>query len=253
MTTPSPYQGDNGTVRCKNCPLRRMRAFRNLDDRELAFLSRFKIGEMVVEAGSTILLEETSSPHLYTVLDGWVYRHKQTQDGRRQVLNFALPGDLVGLQAAMMNDIQHTVTALTRTTLCVFQRSRIWTVFTDFPELAFGLTWLAAREEQLLDGHLLSLGQRSALERCAYLFLHLYDRASRIGYAKDDKMAAPFTRTDLADALGITNVHLSRTLKKLHERKLLRWSDGIIDIGDRPHLEAIADYEPPTDTIRPLF
>ncbi len=81
---------------------------------------------------------------------------------RRQVLNFALPGDLVGLQLAVLNEMQHTVTALTDTTLCVFQRDRVWSIFKDYPSLAFSMTWIAAREEQILDGHIISLGQRSA-------------------------------------------------------------------------------------------
>lgn len=243
----------NRPVSCRHCPLRTRPVFRPFSPRELDFMGRFKTGELVVEAGATVLMEETASPHLFTVLDGWAYRHKQLEDGRRQVLNFSLPGDLVGLQSAMMNDIQHTVTALTRTTLCVFQRDRIWTIFTDFPELSYSLTWLAAREEQLLDGHLLSLGQRTALERAAFLFLHLHDRAERVGYAADGQMRAPFTQVHLADALGITNVHFSRTLKKLQDRNLLRWSEGMIYLKDRAQLEAIAAYEAPSEQTRPLI
>ncbi len=244
---------DSRPVSCRQCPLRKLPVFRPFSPRELDFMSRFKTGELVVEAGATVLMEETASPHLFTVLDGWAYRHKQLEDGRRQVLNFSLPGDLVGLQSAVMNHIQHTVTALTRTTLCVFQRDRIWTIFTDFPELSFALTWLAAREEQLLDGHLLSLGQRTALERAAFLFLHLYDRAERVGYAADGQMRAPFTQVHLADALGITNVHFSRTLKKLQDDNLLRWSEGMIYLRDRVKIEAIASYEAPPDQTRPLI
>lgn len=244
---------DSRPISCRRCPLRKLPVFRTFSPRELDFMARFKTGELVVEAGATIVMEETASPHLFTVLDGWAYRHKQLEDGRRQVLNFSLAGDLVGLQSAMMNDIQHTVTALTRTTLCVFQRDRIWTMFTDFPELSYSLTWLAAREEQLLDGHLLSLGQRTALERAAFLFLHLYDRAERVGYAGEGQMRAPFTQVHLADALGITNVHFSRTLKKLQDRNLLRWSEGMIYLKDRSQLEAIAAYEPLSDQTRPLI
>ena len=86
-------------------------------------------------------MEESASPHLYTVLEGWAFRHKQIEDGRRQVLNFALPGDLIGLQLAIMNEMQHTVTALTRTRLCVFQRDKVWSVFSDHAALGFAMTW----------------------------------------------------------------------------------------------------------------
>jgi CRP/FNR family transcriptional regulator, anaerobic regulatory protein len=238
---------------CARCPLRALSVFRPLADAELAFMERFKTGELVVEPGATILLEANASPHLYTLLDGWAVRHKQLEDGRRQVLNFALPGDLVGLQAAITNEMQHTVTALTQAKLCVFQRDRVWSFFKEFPALGFAMTWLAAREEQLLDGHLLSIGQRTALERAAYLILHLYDRASVVDYAGNDTLPVPFTQAEFSDALGITPVHFSRTLKKLNDRKLVQWADGIIRIRARAELESIASYERLEAEVRPLL
>ena len=240
-------------VPCDQCPLRERRSFRNLSEGELAFMLSFKRGELVVAPGATILLEESASPHLYTILEGWAYRHKSLADGRRQVLNFALPGDLLGLQVAVMNDMQHTVTALTEARLCVFQRDKVWTVFEDHPELAFAMTWMAAHEEQLLDGHLLSIGQRSALERAAYLILHVYERAEAVGYAGEDELQAPFGQGHFADALGITPVHLSRTLKKLREQGLVQWRDDCLVILDRPRLEELAAYERTEPLPRPLI
>jgi CRP-like cAMP-binding protein len=235
------------------CPLRERAAFRELSAEEVAFMHRFKRGELIVEAGATILLEDAASPHLYTILEGWAFRHKQLIDGRRQVLNFALPGDLVGLQVAIMNEMQHTVTALTRTRLCVFQRDKVWTVFRDHPALAFTMTWSAAREERLLDGHLLNVGQRTATERVAYLSLHLYERAAAVGYAADDAMQVPIGRSHFADALGITPVHLSRTLRKLRDQGLLRWRDDRMQILDRAGLVDLASFESEERTTRPLM
>jgi CRP/FNR family transcriptional regulator, anaerobic regulatory protein len=240
-------------VPCEHCPLRARPAFRALSPEELAFMHRFKRGELVVDPGATILLEESASPHLYTILEGWAFRHKAIADGRRQVLNFALPGDLVGLQIAIMNQMQHTVTALTRTRLCVFQRDKVWSLFNGHPALGFAMTWIASREEQLLDGHLLSVGQRTALERTANLVLHLYERAAAVGYAADDAMQAPFGQSHFADALGITPVHLSRTLRKLRDRGLLAWRDDTLSILDRPELERIAAYERIETEPRPLI
>ena len=131
-------------ILCDDCPLRRRPVFRAFTREELAFMREFKRGELVVDPGATILMEATASPHLYTVLEGWAFRHKEIVDGRRQVLNFALPGDLVGLQLAIMNEMQHTVTALTRTRLCVFQRDRVWSVFSDHAALGFAMAWSAA-------------------------------------------------------------------------------------------------------------
>ena len=238
---------------CSKCPLRKRNLFRPLGEKELDFVSQFKVGELVVDAGSTILLEENPSPHFYTVLDGWAFRHKSLPTGDRQVLNFALPGDLIGLQMALMDEMQHSVTALTDTTLCVFERGEVWTIFEGQPALSFSMTWLAAREEQMLDGHILSLGQRSALQRAAYLMLHIYDRAERVGYAGNLAMTVPFTQQHIADALGITPVHTSRTLKKLQSRDLISWTDTTVVIRDREGLETVADYDDPPLNGRPLI
>ncbi len=242
-----------GQTKCEQCPLRLHDVFLKVDDEQLGFIARFKTGELVVDPGATILLEENNSPHLYTILDGWAFRHKQLEDGRRQILNFALPGDLIGLQAAILSEMQHSVTALTRATLCVFQRDKIWTLFQEFPELSFSMTWLAAREEQMLDGHLLSLGQRTALERTAYYILHLYDRAAALGLAGNNALCAPFSKGHLAEAMGITAVHASRTIRKLHERALIRWTDDTIIILDRDRLQALASFESDPAMRRPMI
>jgi len=240
-------------VRCENCPLRQLPTFRELTGAEVDFMNTFKRGELIVDPGATILLEESASPHVFTLLEGWAYRHKQIADGRLQVLNFALPGDLLGLQLAIMNEMQHTVTALTRVRLCVFQRDNVWSVYRDHPSLGFTMTWVAAREEQLLDGHLLSVGQRNATERTVYLALHLYDRANAVGYADSDVLPTPFNHMHFANALGITPVHLSRTLRTLRDRGLMRWGDSGIFLQDRVALETLASYERPGKDRRPLI
>ena len=159
----------------------------------------------------------------------------------------------MGLQVAMTNEMQHTVTALTEARLCVFQRDKVWSVFRNHPELAFSMTWLAAHEEQLLDGHLLNVGQRSAIERAAYLILHLYERAETVGYAGNNALQAPFGQGHFADALGITPVHMNRTLRKLREQELLQWREDSMVILDRPRLEALAAYERVESLPRPLI
>jgi len=240
-------------TKCEICPLREKPSFRPFEEKELNFVAKFKTGELKVEAGATIVLEDNKTPHLYTILDGWAFRHKSLPDGRRHVLNFALPGDLVGLQLAILNEMQHTVTALTETTLCVFQRDKVWSVFKEYPALAYSMTWIASHEEQMVDGHLLSLGQRNALERLAYLLLHLHDRAEAVGYASNHSFDAPFTQAHLAEALGITPVHTSRTLKKLQDRNLINWKKDRLQILNRKDLETVAAYERDDKTPRPFI
>jgi CRP-like cAMP-binding protein len=174
-------------------------------------------------------------------------------DGRRQILNFALPGDFLGLQASMFNEMTHSVEALTPVLLCVFPRERIWELYEKYPSLSFDVTWLASREEQILDQNLLNLGRRNAIERTAYLLLHLHLRARDVGLATKNAMTLPITHQHVADMLGMSIVHTNKTLKRLYDRKVIVWKSQRLEILDRDALTEIAQWDEPADRRRPLI
>lgn len=247
-----PSNGTIGPTRtaCEHCPLRQNDNFKAFSGQELAFVEKFKIGELRLDADTNILLEGARSPHLYTLLRGWTFRHTTLPDGRRQVLNYGLPGDFMGLQMSLLGEMEHTVTALTDVTLCVFDRERLWDLFKNYPELSYNITWMAAREELILDGHLVALGQRPAAERLAYLLLHLYRRAEQVNLAGNDSMEAPFTQGQLADALGLTPVHTSRSIKRLERDGFIRWRRPILQFMDRRGLEDFVGDMPTMPDVR---
>jgi CRP/FNR family transcriptional regulator, anaerobic regulatory protein len=238
---------------CAQCPLRQRPCLREFSADELAFVSEFKVDELHVEAGASFLREGTRSEHLYTVLSGWAFRYKMLDDGRRQILNYALPGDMVGLQGTLMREMEHSVEALTPLTLCVFPRSKLYELYSRFPSLAFDITWLAAREEQFIDEHLVSLGRRTALERTAYVLLHLFTRAEELGLTKNGAIQFPFTQQHLADTLGMSLVHTNKTLKRLSATKAVRWKDRIFELIDRAALAGVAGDEPSAHRPRPFI
>ncbi len=240
-------------VPCEKCPLRGKEALRDFTPPELAFISEFKSGELQIEAGTNILLQGTNSAHLYTILSGWAFRHKSLPDGRRQILNYALPADFLGLQGSISDEMQHSVEALTDMMLCVFPRERLWNLYTSHPALAFDVTWLAAREEQILDEYLLSVGRRSALERSAYLLMHLFARAEEIGLNEGSTVKFPFTQQHLADTLGMSLVHTNKTLKRLTATKAVRWRDKVFEILDRDLFAEIGGYEQSAQRARRPF
>jgi CRP-like cAMP-binding protein len=225
---------------CDNCLLRKRPGFREFTAEELAFVKKFKVDELHVEPGASFLRQGAANLHLYTVLGGWAFRYKMLNDGRRQILNYALPADMVGLQGTLMHEMEHSVEALTAVTLCVFPRSKLYELYGHFPSLAFDITWLAAREEQLVDEHLVSLGRRTALERTAFLLLHLFTRADEAGLTRNGTIQFPFTQQHLADTLGMSLVHTNKTLKRLLVSKAVRWKDRVFEMIDRAALAAIA-------------
>lgn len=240
-------------IPCNQCPLRGLKAFRDFTSEELEFISGFKIAELTAKGGSTLLLEGHNSAHLYTLLSGWAFRYKMLDDGRRQILNFALPGDFLGLQSSVFNEMQHSVEALTDVLLCVFPRDRLWTLYSSHPGLGFDITWLAAREEMMLDDHLLSVGRRTAIERTAYLFLHLCRRARELQLNDGNKLKLPMTQQHVADILGMSLVHTNKTLRRLYDRKLISWRDRVLTVLDEEGLAELAGYEGHSATPRPLI
>ncbi len=231
----------NGTLTpCEQCPLRRRGNLREFTAEELGFVKQFKVDELRVEAGASFLREGARSDHLYTVLSGWAFRYKMLDDGRRQILNYALPADMLGLQGTLMREMEHSVEALTPLTLCVFPRSKLWELYGHFPSLAFDITWLAAHEERLIDEYLLSLGRRSAIERTAFLLLHLFARSEECGLTKDGAIQFPFTQQHLADTLGMSLVHTNKTLKRLYATNAIRWKGRVFELLDHATLANLA-------------
>ena len=122
---------------CTQCPLRKVRLFEPFSPETLEFMLSFKTAEIQVAAGTPVLVEGAGSDHLYTVLRGMGIRFKTLETGARQVVNFVMPGDFLGLQAAVMGEMKHSVSATTAMTLCVFDRRKLWDLFTNEPQRAF--------------------------------------------------------------------------------------------------------------------
>jgi CRP-like cAMP-binding protein len=152
-----------------------------------------------------------------------------------------------------MGEMEHSVEALTDVVLCVFPRRKLWDLYAKLPSLGFDLTWLAAREEHFIDEHLVSLGRRTALERTAYLLLHLFQRADEVGLTRDRTIAFPFTQQHVADTLGMSLVHTNKTLKRLMATKAARWKGRIFELLDRDAMAGIAGIDVSRDVRRPFL
>lgn len=237
---------------CEACPLRPLKVFREFEEQELAFVSKFKRGELSVDKGAAVIVEGAHSAHLYTVLSGLGFRYKLLSDGRRQILNYLLPGDLIGLQGSLMGEMQHSVEALSPMLLCVFERDQLQELYSNHPGLAYDITWIASREERMLDENLLSLGRRTALERAAYLIAFIHGRAVSVGFSHKASVEIPITQQHVADTLGLSLVHTNKTIRKLAERKLVRWHDRGCEVIDMDGLLALAGWEGLGEDRRPL-
>lgn len=245
------------TVPCAKCPLRKQPLFIPMEPDEVVFMEKFKKGELTVAAGTTILMEGSNSPQLYTVFSGMGTRYTTLENGRRQVINFLFPGDFIGLQASLMGEMKHSVESSTSMVLCAFKRDDLWNLFRAQPNRAYDLTWIAAVEEHFLGETIATLGQRDAAQRISWAFLRIASRVRSVGLGstgpEGTTVPLPFRQQDLADALGLSLVHTNKTLARLRDRKLASWQDGILHVPNHAALAAIAMVEPDPEEKRPIL
>jgi CRP-like cAMP-binding protein len=153
--------------------------------------------------------------------DGWAIRYRTLADGRRQIMNFLLPGDMFDLCAFLLTASDHSIGTITPCTVHLVPVSAITDLFRRWPRLGAAMWKSALQEEATLRERILSLGRRSAQERAAHLLYELWVRLGAIGARNGGSFELPLTQVELADALGLTPVHISRTLRRLRQRGLI--------------------------------
>ena len=240
-------------IDCAVCQLRAQPLFTPFTQAELAFMRRFKTGEVAVPRGASVLNQGEKSPRLYTVLSGMGTRSVLLEDGRRQVINFVFPGDLLGLQAGLLGEAKHSVTAAMPMVLCGFARDGLWELFRDQPERAYDLTWIGAVEEHFLGETIASLGQRDAQERMAWALLRIWRRLAAVGLAREGAVPLPFRQQELADALGLSLVHTNKTVARLRRDGLAFWQHGQLSIPDKDALAEVAGVQDQREARRPIL
>lgn len=227
-------------IACPNCPLQVCPGLRELEPRQLAYMQEFKDGEVMLDRGDVLIEEDEEYERLFTVLDGVLIRSRSLDDGRRQIVNFMFPGDLIGLQGAFDEPSSHTIEALVDARLCRFKRSDFAQLIGQHPSLGYDITWLAAKEETALEGHIVSLGQRNARERVTYLAVWLIERARATCLADDRNVVSlPITQAQIADMLGLSLVHTNRTIRQLEREGLVEWKSREVHV---PNLDKAADF-----------
>ncbi|MGA0533382.1 Crp/Fnr family transcriptional regulator [Hansschlegelia sp. KR7-227] len=204
-------------------------------------------------AGTEFIHLEQTDAELFTLFSGWAFRYKELVDGRRQILNFALPGDLIGLQASLFDKALYGAIALTDVELCVIPRRRLFKLFERMPPLAFDVTWLGASGEAIVDENLLTAGRRNAAERIASLIATLYRRAETLDLVRNGVLDFPLTQQHIADALGLSLVHTNKTLARLKTLGLFSIRDGKLTLINRRAVSRLAQHFEKEPAPRPLL
>jgi CRP-like cAMP-binding protein len=183
--------------------------------------------------------------HASTLLiEGLLCRYKDLRDGSRQIMELHVPGDFADLHSFTLKRLDHNVMALTPCRLAMVPHERLIEISRDHPHLT-RLFWFSTNLDASIHREwMLSLGRRNALSRVAHFFCELRVRFGLIGLADEEGYALDLTQTDLAECLGLTPVHINRTLRELRERGLVEFRNARVRILERPGLERVAEFDP---------
>ncbi|MAK62145.1 MAG: hypothetical protein CMK09_14335 [Ponticaulis sp.] len=221
----------------------RLSQFSPIPDPIWAEMGRLDRQKMTFFPGEDVIKEGEPADRIFVIRRGWAIRYKMLDDGRRQIVNFMLPGDVFDLQALATLRADHTVTAVTACDITFVQQESFMSALSRSAPLAGAFWWAAVQEEAILREQIVRVGRLSAKERIGHLLLELQRRQNAGLGREQNEVGLPITRTDIADALGLTSVHVSRTMSAMRRDNLIEEENHAVRIIDRRMLAQICHFD----------
>lgn len=190
------------------------------------------------------LIREGDKPGpVFVMLEGWAARYKILPGGTRQIMAFLMPGDDCDLHAGVMSQMDHGIQTLTRAHVATISRTVMDDLMAKHPGIARAMYVAQLVNEGTLRAWIVSLGRRSSIERITQLLLELHIRGLRTGLATENVMEMPLSQVVLADALGVTPVHVNRMLQELRRSGAVELRRGMLRLTDPAALVRISGFD----------
>lgn len=223
----------NALLEIQDSPFaRKLSAFVRLSADDLSVMSDIYRRRRKFAAGADMIHQGQLDQCAYVLASGWACSYKLLPNGTRQIVDFQVPGDFLGLRSVLFRTADHNVTPITAVQASEVKQSDLLGAFSVTPRLATAVLWAASRDEAMVVEHLVDLGRRSATERMAHFLLELGARLRLVGLADREGFACPLSQYLLADALGLSAVHVNRVLRELREEGLLTFQKGRVFFDD---------------------
>jgi CRP-like cAMP-binding protein len=230
--------------------VRRLSHLADLAPKELALVESLAERTEEIAAGTELIREgeALNSPRL--LMAGWACRFRTLPDGRRQIFEFILPGDLYGL--CLRPQAIALTTSLALTPVVIADAGPLGEAVTteadNYPGLTQACYATASLDEAYLLNQLMRVGRQTAYERTAHFILEIHERLGLVGLAGETTVAIPLTQEIMADALGLSVVHLNRTLQQLRRNQLIEFKSGLVRLLQPDSLSEIAHFRTPRVT-----
>ena len=225
--------------------IRKLRSLHSLSDEEQAALLAAIDVTRTVERGTDIVADGSTPTHSTAIIHGVACRYKMFPDGRRQILSFQYPGDVTDLYGYVLKKLDHAVAALTPCTVSHIPHKAVQSLCERYPNLAYALWRDTLVDTSKLHSSIINLGRRSSKERIAHLLCEQVVRLAAVGLGQIGKpMSFQITQTDIADATGLSLVHVNKTLRKLKEEGLIGRNPSTLEIVNWHGLKEAAGFDP---------
>ncbi|MCC2977749.1 Crp/Fnr family transcriptional regulator [Sphingomonas sp. PL-96] len=222
---------------------RKFDSFVRLDAQDKRLLNDFCRQPRLAPAGQDLIREYERVEKTYVLLDGWGYRYKSLDNGKRQIISFLIPGDICDVYAFVSRKMDYSVGLLTDANVATSSLSNLWDLLWSSPRIGQAFFRSTIVDEGILRERLVSIARRNALERLSHFLCETWTRLEQVGLTADDTAPFPFTQEQLGDTLGLTAVHLNRTLQILRTRGLISLSHRTLRIHDPHELRQIAGFD----------
>lgn len=226
-----------------SCLVEKLEYYFELSHRERELVATFEKEERTYARGAVITSTGAPITDIFAVKSGWLMSSTALPDGRRQLLKLHFPGDLVGLTETPLTAAPHEVQAVTDITICPYPKSQFDRVFQDEPRLAALFFSFAMVDHLVLLDRLRMLGRMSARERLGHFLLEILARLRITNRKMDTSFELPLTQNQIADAVGLTNVYVSKSLSNLRRDGLIAADNGKVTLVDEEALRTLCDFE----------
>ena len=220
----------------------KLEAFTRLSADDRTALSQVSRNFRYVDARRDVISEGDRPRHVHLVLDGWACRYKQLPDGKRQIVSIFVPGDFCDVNVYILKQMDHSIAAITRLKVAMITPEEMNALTNERPRITQALWWHELVTAAVQREWTLNLGQRTAYERLAHLLIELYLRLKTVGRAQDGRCDFPLTQNDLADATGLTSVHVNRTLQELRRDGLIELERKQLHILDLERMKDVSTF-----------
>ena len=213
------------------------------DDAERAALTRLVAATRPVVRGQHLIREGDAPSQVFLVLEGWAQRYKVLPDGKRQIVAFLMPGDLCDTHAFILEKMDHSISMMSAGKVVAIPADDMLALIDGYPRIAQALWWCTLVDAGILREWLVNIGTREAYSRIAHLFCELYVRAGAVARGGTGDFFMPLTQADVGEALGLTAIHVNRTIKALKQSGLVDPSKSRLRMLDFEGLKAAAAFD----------